>query len=94
MIQNGAKNGYGKLTYPDGVFYEGNFKSDTLSGKGSLFYGQNRPAYVGDWENNKFNGNGTLYNEYPTLMDSAFDYSDFNKIEDQWIKFEGNVLSI
>lgn len=22
-------------------------------------------------------------------MQSAFDYSDFNKIDDQWIKFEG-----
>lgn len=87
MIQNGAKNGYGKLVYPDGVFYEGHFKNDTLSGQGSLFYGLNRPAYVGDWQNNKFNGYGTLYNEYPTPLDKSFDYSDFNKIEDQWIKF-------
>jgi hypothetical protein len=39
MVQNGIKNGFGKLVYPDGVFYEGNFKNDTLSGKGSLYYG-------------------------------------------------------
>jgi hypothetical protein len=56
------KNGHGKLIYPDGVFYEGNFKNDALSGHGSLYYGMNRPAYVGSWENNKFNGFGTLYN--------------------------------
>lgn len=49
MMHNGVKNGFGKLVYPDGVFYEGNFKNDTLSGKGSLYYGPNRPAYVGDW---------------------------------------------
>ena len=49
MVQGGMKNGYGRLVYPDGVYYEGNFKNDTLEGKGSLFYGKDRPAYVGDW---------------------------------------------
>ena len=81
------KNGFGKLIYPDGVFYEGNFKDDTLCGRGALYYGPNRPAYIGDWEDNKFNGQGTLYNEYSTLIETPFDYSDFNKIGDQWIKF-------
>jgi hypothetical protein len=41
------KNGFGKLIYPDGVYYEGNFKDDNLNGKGALFYGLNRPAYIG-----------------------------------------------
>ena len=40
MMQGGMKNGYGRLVYPDGVYYEGNFKNDTLEGKGSLFYGK------------------------------------------------------
>lgn len=80
MMHNGVKHGFGKLIYPDGVFYQGNFKNDTLSGKGSLYYGHNRPAYVGDWQNNKFNGVGTLYNEYPVMMESGFNYTDFNKI--------------
>lgn len=43
------KNGFGKLIYADGVYYEGNFKDDNLSGKGALFYGPNRPAYIGQW---------------------------------------------
>jgi hypothetical protein len=47
MMQDGMKNGYGKLTYGDGVYYQGNFRNDALDGKGSLFYGPNRPAYVG-----------------------------------------------
>jgi hypothetical protein len=87
MTQSGMKYGHGKLIYPDGVFYEGNFKNDNLSGKGALYYGSNRPAYIGDWENNKFNGFGTLFNEYSTLIETSFDYSDFNKIDDQWVKF-------
>ncbi len=87
MVQYGMKNGYGRLIYPDGVYYEGNFKNDTLQGKGSLFYGPNRPAYVGDWIDNKFHGRGTLYNEFPTPLSSGFDYSDFNKLGDCWVKY-------
>jgi len=33
---------------------------------------------------------GTLYNEYPSPIECSFDYKDFNKIGDYWIKFEGN----
>lgn len=89
MVQFEMKNGYGRLVYPDGVYYEGNFKSDTLHGKGSLFYGKNRPAYVGDWVNNKFQGKGTLYNEFPTPLTSGYDYRDFSRLGDSWVKYEG-----
>lgn len=65
MSYKGLKHGFGKLIYPDGVYYEGNFEDDNLSGEGCLFYGPNRPAYVGNWKNNAFNGKGTLYNEHP-----------------------------
>lgn len=87
MMQNNLKNGYGKLIYQDGVYYEGNFKNDCINGKGTLFYGQNRPAYAGDWCNNKFNGKGSLYNEFPSPNNAPFDYSNFNKIEESWVKF-------
>lgn len=89
MVQHGMKNGFGRLVYPDGVYYEGNFQNDTLQGKGSLFYGPNRPAYVGDWVDNKFHGKGTLYNEFPTPLPATFDYRDFNKLCDCWVKYEG-----
>ena len=62
MMQNNLKNGYGKLTYHDGVYFSGNFKNDDIDGKDVLYYGPNRPAYSGDWINNKFHGNGVLYN--------------------------------
>ena len=31
------ENGYGKLTYPDGSYYEGNFKDGYPHGKGKKF---------------------------------------------------------
>lgn len=47
MVQAGLKNGYGKLIYQDGVYYEGSFSNDSIHGKGTLYYGENRPAYSG-----------------------------------------------
>ena len=81
MLCNGEKQGYGKLTYPDGVYYQGNFEKDTLHGRGSLYYAPNRPAYMGDWNHNKFHGNGVLYNEFPSPLLLTFNYQDFNKLD-------------
>lgn len=86
-MQNGQKNGYGKLIYQDGVYYEGNFKKDSIHGKGTLYYGLNRPAYSGEWIQNKFYGKGSLYNEFPLPFMGSFDYSNFNKIDECWVKF-------
>lgn len=55
-------NGYGKHFYNNGVYYEGYFKDGAFEGKGSLFFGPNRPVYTGEWMNNKYHGEGTLYN--------------------------------
>lgn len=58
-----------------------------LQGKGSLFYAVNRPAYVGEWTNNKFHGIGVLFNEYPNPLECGFDYRDFNRLGDCWVKY-------
>jgi hypothetical protein len=94
MMQNNQKNGFGKLVYQDGVYFEGNFRNDFIHGKGTLFYGANRPAYSGEWIQNKFNGKGSLYNEFPVTFNGTFDFSNFNKIEECWIKFEGKNFFI
>lgn len=62
MMMNGHKHGYGKLSYPDGAYYEGNFNSDAMHGQGTLYYRPEQPAYVGQWQQNQFHGAGTLYN--------------------------------
>lgn len=80
MLRNNLKQGYGKLTYPDGVYYEGNFEADTLHGRGALYYGPGRPAYVGEWRHNKFHGKGVLYNEFPAPIMISFDCRDFSKL--------------
>lgn len=61
-MKNGIKEGYGKFTYSDGAYYEGDFHNDKMEGEGTLYYEINRPAYKGNWVNDQFDGYGTLYN--------------------------------
>ena len=56
------KHGKGKITYPDGAYYEGEFKNDKMHGMGSLYYTKGKPAYEGQWMEDKFHGKGILYN--------------------------------
>lgn len=36
-----------------------------LYSKGTLYYASGKPAYQGQWVDDKFEGEGVLYNEYP-----------------------------
>jgi hypothetical protein len=47
MMLNRNKNGFGKYTFADGAYYEGNYKNDKMNGQGTLFYERDRPAYSG-----------------------------------------------
>ena len=48
-LVNGKKEGFGKLSYPEGPFYLGNFHNDKMHGEGGLFYEEGKPAYNGEW---------------------------------------------
>ena len=88
-LVDGVKEGYGKLTYSDGAYYEGNFKEDKMHGKGTLYYGPDKPAYDGEWICDQFHGKGSLYNENPVPLNGSFNYNDFNLIEDFWVRYDG-----
>lgn len=49
-----------------------------MSGKGKLYYQSGRLAYEGNWSNDKFHGQGILYNDNPELLTRSFDYSNFD----------------
>lgn len=59
------KHGNGRLVFPSGGSYQGNFAYNKMDGYGKLFYPSGRLAYEGYWKNNKFNGYGKLFNEFP-----------------------------
>lgn len=83
------REGYGVLTFKDGVYYEGNWKDNRMNGKGILYYRNKEKAYEGEWCEDKFNNYGHLYNQYPKKLETNFDYNDLNNIGDQWLKYEG-----
>ena len=45
---------------------------------GTLYYANGRPAYDGDWVNEKFEGKGTLYNDNPRYLD--IDFRNLNSV--------------
>ena len=55
-IQNGKREGFGKLEQSWGGIYEGNFKNDKKDGKGSLIVPGSR--YEGSWKEDKRSGYG------------------------------------
>lgn len=61
-----------------------------MNGKGTLFYCAEYPAYDGEWSNDQFHGFGILYNENPMQLNEAYDFRDFNEVDEFWIKYEGN----
>eukprot|EP00811_Abedinium_folium_P006987 NODE_16446_length_994_cov_5.507497.p2 GENE.NODE_16446_length_994_cov_5.507497~~NODE_16446_length_994_cov_5.507497.p2 ORF type:complete len:112 (+),score=15.41 NODE_16446_length_994_cov_5.507497:267-602(+) len=51
-------SGEGKMTWPNGQVYEGQYEDDKKSGYGKLLWPDNR-AYQGQWLSGKQHGRGT-----------------------------------
>jgi len=87
------KQGRGKLTYPDGKYYEGEWKIGRINGQGTLYNRDGSIIYDGQWKNEKYHGKGVLYNpQKKTCLDEVgSEVLKLKKKSDQtWIKYEGN----
>ena len=60
-----------------------------MNGRGVLYYGNGEKAYEGEFENDKFEGVGILYNSQPLRLEGYFNYNDFDMLEDYWVRYEG-----
>jgi hypothetical protein len=65
-----------------------------MEGQGTLYYQSDRVAYEGSWVADKFQGFGKLYNEFPQPLDSGFDFTDFDGIDEYWAYYEGTSIMI
>ena len=54
---NGVAHGYGRITYPSGNSYEGDFVEDLYEGYGT--YTSQEGVYVGQFKAGRFDGQGT-----------------------------------
>lgn len=67
-------NGYGKLVYPNGDYYEGFFKNGLKHGKGKIDYSKTRTIYFTEFREDKPIGWGCILNyEGDTLNQGFFD---------------------
>jgi hypothetical protein len=55
------KHGKGKYIFKDGSYYDGQWENNKISGKGSLYFSDQRLEYTGEWSNDEYNGWGVLY---------------------------------
>jgi hypothetical protein len=77
-------HGKGKFTWPDGKFYEGEYKNDKKDGYGKYFW--EGKSYEGTWLNGKQNGYGSIYINNELILKGFWRYGkvikkDFEKRE-------------
>jgi hypothetical protein len=62
-----------------------------MEGYGTLYYPNGAIAYEGEWQDDEFDGFGTVYNDHPSPIKGGFDYTNFNTLDEEWIKYEGQL---
>ncbi|WEK53738.1 MAG: stalk domain-containing protein [Candidatus Cohnella colombiensis] len=66
---DGKKNGAGKLYYLNKLWYDGQFREDTLDGQGKLFdQSGSYLRYEGQFKNSKMDGQGNSYSPDGTML--------------------------
>ena len=61
-----------------------------MNGEGTLYYRNGKKAYEGMWQDDRFCGKGTVFNENPIRVKGKFNYADFDQLGDFWIKYDGH----
>jgi len=89
QARDGVRHGKGRVTYKDGSIFEGQFENGRATGNGILRYKTGKVAYEGAWNGAEYEGQGVLQSEAPIPFHGAFDYKNLDKVENHWIRYEG-----
>ena len=66
-------------------------KNKMANGQGKLIKTSTHSLiYEGKWLKNLYHGQGTLFNQNKTELDSPFDYKDFSLLKNNWVSYEGD----
>lgn len=86
-----VKHGQGKMIYPDGRYYEGDWKDGQMTGFGILYSDKGAILYKGYWQDGKYNGQGLQNNTNPS--DGHMLWEDQIRVPikelGSWKKYEG-----
>lgn len=86
--ESGIKR-FGRLSFEDDRYYEGEIKEGRAEGNGVLFFQSGKIEYSGNWSNGAYQGFGTLYNKSPQPLNAQFSYKDLALLGPYWHKYEG-----
>lgn len=78
--KDGMKTGFGKMIFPNGDIYEGEWLEDKIHGEGSYTYKKSGDIYSGSWSNGKKCGQGRY--EYA---------ADSSQLVGEWV--DGDIVS-
>ena len=75
-LENGIRNGYGKLYENDILVYDGEWVNNKYDGKGKLYFKNGNVKYDGNWCNGKEVSGINYFENGSLLFESAFDISE------------------
>ncbi|CAD8107192.1 unnamed protein product [Paramecium primaurelia] len=85
-----TQDGFGVESLSNGLTYEGIFQGGKKQGLGKLINDDNEIIYEGYFFENQFHRTGVLKNQNPQQLSTPFNYKDFNKLGNMWIKYDGD----
>jgi hypothetical protein len=81
---DGKKNGVGKMTYPNGDIYHGEWKDNKMEGEGTYTYAKTKDIYSGAWEAGVKSGKGVYeYGEDKSKMSGTWENGVF--VAGDWV---------
>lgn len=86
---DGQKHGRGTYQAEDGSKYEGEWDRGLRSGYGIQTFSNGEVEYEGEWLKDKYHGTGNLNNRNPQQINEPFDYKDFGKSGNLWMRYDG-----
>lgn len=89
---NGKKQGVGKMTYPNGDVYHGQWKDNKMHGEGTYIYKASQDIFTGTWVEGVKSGNGA----YQFGADSSYlkgNWVDGSISEGTWEFKDGSVYT-
>ncbi|CAD8200737.1 unnamed protein product [Paramecium octaurelia] len=85
-----TQDGFGVESLANGLTYEGIFQGGKKQGLGKLINDDNEIIYEGYFFENQYHRTGVLKNQNPQPLTAPFNYKDFNKLGNMWVKYDGD----